>query len=104
MLYEVITSSAEADEPEAEETAAIVNYVDYTVQFGDTLAKISQQFGVPSEAIIEVNGIINPNLIYAGQILKIPTTSPESQESITHVVQWGETLTLIALQYSYNFV
>jgi len=45
-------SSAEADEPETEETAAPVNYVDYTVQFGDTLAKISQQFGVPSEAII----------------------------------------------------
>jgi LysM repeat protein len=89
----------EASEPAAESTETATNYLDYSVQFGDTLANISQQFGVTREVIIEVNGIVNPNLIYAGQVLKIPTTSPEGQASVTHLVQWGETLTLISLQY-----
>jgi LysM repeat protein len=44
----------------------------YTVQWGDWLAKIAQQFGVSSQAIISANPGINPNLIYPGQVLNIP--------------------------------
>jgi len=47
----------------------------YTVQPGDTLSKISQQFyGSPNHymKIAQANGIENPNLIQVGQELDIP--------------------------------
>lgn len=45
----------------------------YIVQWGDTLTAISQEFNVSIESIVELNNISNPNLIYAGQILRIPS-------------------------------
>ncbi len=48
----------------------------YTVQFGDTLARIAQRHGVTVEALAQANNIANPNLIYVGQVLVIPTPSP----------------------------
>jgi LysM repeat protein len=80
------------------------NYVNYTVKPGDTLGKISRAFGVHPEVIAEVNGIVNPNLIYAGQVLKIPTSSPETPPATTHVVQRGETLYRISLQYGVHWL
>jgi len=54
------------------------SYINYTVKWGDTLFRISRAFGVSVEEIAEANGIMNPNLIYAGQVLKIPTGTPSS--------------------------
>lgn len=45
----------------------------YTVKKGDTLSGIAAKYGVTVNRIVEANGIKNPNLIYAGQVLKIPT-------------------------------
>jgi len=45
----------------------------YIVQRGNTLTAISQEFDVSIESIVELNDIANPNLIYAGEILRIPT-------------------------------
>ena len=47
-------------------------YQIYTVVAGDTLSKIAKQFGTTVQAIAQLNGITNPNLIYVGQVLKIP--------------------------------
>jgi LysM repeat protein len=44
----------------------------YTVVRGDTLARIAARFGTTWQAIASLNNIANPNLIYAGQVLKIP--------------------------------
>ena len=44
----------------------------YTVVAGDTLAAIAAKFGVTVEALCELNDISNPNMIYVGQILRIP--------------------------------
>lgn len=44
----------------------------YVVQPGDTLYRISVQFGVTMDAIMRYNNISNPNLIYVGQTLRIP--------------------------------
>ncbi|RKT83752.1 LysM domain-containing protein [Saccharopolyspora antimicrobica] len=46
---------------------------DYTVQLGDTLSKIGQQFGVSYQQIAERNSdvISDPNLIFPGQQLDI---------------------------------
>jgi hypothetical protein len=44
----------------------------YTVRCGDTLGNIAWRFGVNSTYLAQVNGIHNPNRIYAGQALWIP--------------------------------
>ncbi len=44
----------------------------YTVQPGDTLGAIAQRFGVTVEAIVEANGITDPDLIAVDQELVIP--------------------------------
>lgn len=46
------------------------NYT-YTVQRGDTLWRIARRFGVSVRYLVRLNGIVNPNLIYPGRILKI---------------------------------
>lgn len=44
----------------------------YIVRPGDNLYNISIRFGVPVSAIVQANGIPNPNRIYVGQTLIIP--------------------------------
>jgi LysM repeat protein len=79
-------------------------YTNYVVQPGDTLNSIGRKFGVSWVEIAEANGIVNPNLIYAGQVLKIPTNQPETPPSLTHTVQPGETLYRISLQYGVHWL
>lgn len=40
------------------------------VEYGDTLSGIATQFGTTVERLVSANGIDNPNMIYAGQVLK----------------------------------
>lgn len=72
----------------------------YIIQRGDTLSLIAQRYNTTVRAIAELNGIVNPNLIYAGQRLLIPNAgdSPSAPTQI-HLVQPGETLTRIASRY-----
>lgn len=44
-----------------------------TVRNGDTLHSMSRRFGVPVEAVAEVNGINDPSLVRPGQTVVIPT-------------------------------
>jgi lipoprotein-anchoring transpeptidase ErfK/SrfK len=44
----------------------------YVVQRGDTLSRIAARYGVTTSALAVANGIRNPNLIYTGQVLRIP--------------------------------
>jgi LysM repeat protein len=44
----------------------------YTVRLGDTLSSIAARYGTTVTALMQVNGISNPNFIYAGQVLTIP--------------------------------
>ena len=76
----------------------------YTVQWGDTVSGIAQLCGVSVYALQSAN----PGLgyyIYAGQVLTIPgsyTPAPTYGPSAggTYVVQWGDTLRIIANRYS----
>ncbi|MFZ3131784.1 MAG: LysM domain-containing protein [Desulfosporosinus sp.] len=47
----------------------------YVVKKGDTVYKIAKRFGTTMQAIIAANNLQNPDLIYPGQILLIPTVS-----------------------------
>ena len=52
--------------------AAEAPYVTYKIVSGDNLTKIAKQFGTTVDAIVKLNNIANPNLIFAGADLKIP--------------------------------
>jgi LysM repeat protein len=45
----------------------------YVVQPGDNLYRISLKFGIAADAIARANGIVNPNILFVGQTLIIPT-------------------------------
>src|SRR6266850_1522963 len=54
----------------------------YVVQPGDNLFRISLRYGVTFAALAQANGIVNVNLIFVGQVLRIsgapvgPTPGP----------------------------
>lgn len=52
----------------------------YIVQPGDTLYTIAERFNVPLDALIRLNNIPRPDLIYPGQRLLIPAPSNNTQE------------------------
>ena len=43
----------------------------YVVKVGDTLSGIAARFGTTVADLVSLNDISNPNLIYAGQVLKV---------------------------------
>lgn len=43
----------------------------YTIQAGDTLSEIAVRYGTTVNALMALNGISNPNLIYAGTTIRI---------------------------------
>ena len=51
--------------------SASVGSVYYTVRSGDNLSAIASRYGTSYQSIASLNGLTNPNLIYAGQTLKI---------------------------------
>lgn len=51
--------------------SASASSVYYTVRAGDNLSAIASRYGTSYQSIAALNGLANPNLIYAGQTLKI---------------------------------
>ena len=80
----------------------------YTVQPGDTLFLIAQRFGVSLPALINANPQIpNPNVIFPGQLICVPTMPaapvppppPPCPNGVLYMVAPGDTLFLIAQQF-----
>ncbi|HSG15428.1 MAG TPA: LysM peptidoglycan-binding domain-containing protein [Anaerolineae bacterium] len=89
----------------------------YVVQPGDTLSSIAVRHGTTVRELVVINNIANPNLIYAGQTLKLsadsncsqppttpppttpPPTTPPPTSGGTYVVKPGDTLSSIAARY-----
>ena len=51
------------------------SYIDYEIQSGDNLSKIAEKYGTTVQAIVDANNIINPDIVYAGDPLKIPVSA-----------------------------
>lgn len=92
----------------------------HTVQAGENLTRIANQYGTTVQAIVQANNITNPSLVFVGQVLIIPAAgavpgplppttatvvAPPPQPTaapageIVHVVQPGENLFRVALKY-----
>ena len=71
----------------------------YTVKAGDNLFRIGLAYGISWVQIAEANGIVNPNQIKAGDVLKIPVSTPGPTPDFTHMVKAGETLFQISWRY-----
>lgn len=71
---------------------------------GDTLSEIALKHGVSVAQLRALNGIADPNRIYAGQHLRLTGQAESSTAALTakevvHVVERGQTLTGIARRY-----
>ena len=80
----------------------------YTVKSGDNLSVIASRYGMTVNALVTLNGISNPNLIYPGQVLRVADSgrgSTVSQKATTapttgtYTVRYGDTLSAIASRY-----
>jgi LysM repeat protein len=70
----------------------------HIVKPGENITEIARLYGVTVAEILEINNLWNPNIIYPGQCLLIPRSSPDC--GFYHTVKRGEYLKLIAARYS----
>jgi cell wall-associated NlpC family hydrolase len=78
----------------------------YTVQAGDTLSGIAARFGTTYEALAQLNNIADPNLIYAGQVISVPSggySGGAASSAGTYTVQAGDTLSGIAARFGTTY-
>ena len=104
--------------PPTETPTPTATPVSYTVQTGDTLLDVAVAYGTTVEALVQLNGIQNPDQLAVGLVLLIPTpepplpptATPQSQpiiDSVTsstsytiYTVQIGDTLDGIATRFN----
>jgi LysM repeat protein len=53
-------------------------YVLYRVQWGDTLSSIAAAYGTSTWYLASLNGLYNPNCLFAGEVLRVPAYSTAS--------------------------
>jgi LysM repeat protein len=72
----------------------------HIVQRGETLFSIAVRYGTTTQAIASANGLSNPNYIYAGQRLRIPSAGGGAVATgDTYTVRHGDTLYSIAARH-----
>ena len=98
-VLKIITNST-INGQETRATGSII----YTVQRGDTLSQIAQNYGVSVAHIVEINDIQNPNLMFPGEKLRITESNSQTLNPILqnnyYTVQRGDTLSKIALKFN----
>jgi LysM repeat protein len=82
----------------SEVSPAVTTASSHVVSAGESLSAIARRYGVTVEAIVEANGLNDPDMIYAGQVLTIPGRDTNGGQ--TYTVQRGDTMSSIARRYS----
>ena len=76
--------------------APSTDYITYVIQSGDTLSGIAARYGTTVSELTRLNGISDPDRIYAGNTLKVPESGASYQ---TYTIRSGDTLNGIAARY-----
>ena len=71
----------------------------YAVRNGDTLAAIAGTFGTTIERLMQINSISNQNLLFVGQLIKLPAEATRLPDKVVHTVKAGDTLSLLSRTY-----
>lgn len=77
-------------------------FIKVVVQPGDSLAKYAPAYGVSGSAMLAVNNLRNPDILYPGQTIIIPvikTRTPSLTTPFYYTVQAGDTLTSIGKEF-----
>ena len=72
----------------------MVKYQEYTIQAGDTLNSIAENFGLSLQTIVSVNQITSAASLWIGSTLQIP-----DRDGSLYIVKEGDTLLSITQQY-----
>ncbi len=81
-------------------TAQAASPTCHTVKVGQSVTMIAHLYGVSVQEIVELNRLKDPNLIYPGQCLLIPTAQPQASGcTTTYVVKSGDYLGSIAVKF-----
>jgi putative chitinase len=76
-------------------------YFVYQVKVGDTLGEIAEKFNTTLQAILALNPATDPDVLMAGQELKIPGEAPPEYGGLrTYTVLRGDTLSAIAVRFA----
>lgn len=73
------------------------------VQSGDTLSGIAEKYNTSYTYLAQINNIQNPNLIYVGERINLPsgnTNTIRDTSHILYIVKSGDTLSQISLTYN----
>lgn len=73
----------------------------YTVKLGDTLSAIADRYNTAVSTLCSLNGISNPDKIFAGQVLKISGSTANAAPYYTVVS--GDNLSTIAAKYNITY-
>lgn len=71
----------------------------HVVSWGETLFSIAASHGTTVHAIMQANNLRNPDYIFVGQRLTIPSSAMPGSLSTTYVVQQNDTLFSIATRH-----
>ncbi len=92
----------------------------YVVQRGDSLATIAGKYGINYLELASMNGIANPDVLFVGQVLRVPGPPPSTEApaattpttapadtgqptSGTYTVRGGDLLSTIAAKFNINY-
>lgn len=90
-----IGAGDEEEKPKEENKKPAEHLGTYTVVSGDTLGEIAAKHKTTYQHLAEINGLADPNLIYPGQVLKVPSNYEASKYTL-YTVESGDSLWGIA--------
>jgi len=92
--------------PDGREDVNVEGTVPYVVQAGDALASIARHYNTTWQTLVQVNRLLSPNVIHAGQVIQVPSppSSPpmggkEGGRGVVYIVRSDDTLLRIALRH-----